>query len=165
MDHNLKIVARKATINDVDMLIDLRKLLLNEGAGHYVSKSPEEQMAWQKSYRKWLIHNIPANEKMVIAVAHYDGETEISACAIGIIDERAPMKGCLNGLVGWVQSVVVHPERRRRGFAECLMNYILDWFQANNVEKVILQTTPIAKNLYKKLGFIDSGEELLIKEI
>ncbi|AEH49811.1 N-acetyltransferase [Heyndrickxia faecalis] len=165
MNNNLRIVTRKATINDVDMLIELRKLLLNEGVGHYVSKSHEEQIAWQESYRKWLFRNIHANEKIVVAVAHYDGESDISACAIGIIDERAPMKGCLNGLVGWVQSVIVHPARRRRGFAESLMKYILDWFKTNDVQKVVLQTTPIAKNLYTKLGFTDSGEELLLKEI
>ncbi|MEK4886419.1 GNAT family N-acetyltransferase [Bacillus sp. FSL W8-0223] len=158
-------IVRKATISDIDSLVELRKFLLSEGIGHYVSKTPEEEAAWQESYRKWLHMHINTNEKVRVAVANEHNSSNILACAIGIIDERAPMRGCLNGKVGWIQTVVVHPEHRRRGIAELVMQYILNWFEINKVGKVTLQTTPMARRLYEKIGFIDSGEQLLLKEL
>lgn len=159
-----KLKIRNATTDDIEALVELRKLLLSEGSGHYVSTSYEEEMAWQNSYRSWLTNNMNKNEKILVAVGVNDVNSEVVACAIGIIDERAPMKGCLNAKCGWVQTVVVNPTHRRQGFAENVMNYVFDWFQLNNVNKIVLQTTSGAKELYNKLGFKDSGEELLVRE-
>lgn len=163
MSSNETTVVRKATINDINRLVELRKWLLSKGTAHYVSKTIEEEAAWQESYRNWLVKNINTSEKIRIAVIDEFGKSNIVACAIGIIDERAPMSGCLNGSVGWIQTVVVDPEFRRKGLSELLMQYLLNWFEMNKVGKVTLQTTPMARRLYEKLGFIDSGEELLLK--
>ncbi|MDA7028184.1 GNAT family N-acetyltransferase [Bacillus sp. CLL-7-23] len=161
----MKYLIRKAESGDIDRLIDLRKILLSEGEGHYVSKSHEEDLAWQKNYRAWLLKNMNEHDRILVAVANDPDQLKIVACAIGIIDVRAPMKGCLNGKSGWIQTVVVDPEERRKGIAESIMNYCFDWFKRNHVEKIVLQTTPMAKDLYIKLGFENSGEDLLFKEL
>ena len=55
---------RDATENDIPALIELRKLLLDVGDGHYVANTPEERLAWQHSYRSWLINNLSQNPKI-----------------------------------------------------------------------------------------------------
>lgn len=166
MNHNDQVVTRKATANDMERLVELRKWLLSTGTGHYVAKTPDEETAWQESYRKWLLRVMDEEQdRVLVAVLHTEEDATLMACAIGIIDERAPMNGCLNGRVGWVQTVVVDPQARRRGYGERIMAHVLHWFQTNEVGKVTLQTTPMAKKLYEKLGFEASGEDLLIKEL
>lgn len=157
---------RSATFNDIEQLINLRKLLLSQGTGHYVAQTLEDERAWQVNYRAWLMTHINSNANIKIVVTYSNiTEQSITGCAIGIIDERVPFKGCLNGKMGWVQTVVVRPDCRRQGLAEQLMNYLFNWFHNNNVGKVTLQTTSIAKPLYDKLGFLDSGEAFLIKTL
>ncbi|MVP01867.1 GNAT family N-acetyltransferase [Paenibacillus lutrae] len=165
MQTSLTIVIRRAQWSDIPRLIELRKLLLSQGNGHYVSRTEEDEEAWQSSYRQWLTTHLHGNPNILIAVAGEKDSSDSAACAIGIIDERAPMKGCLNGRVGWIQTVVVDPGQRRKGYAESIMQYILNWFHEKEVGKVVLQTTEIAKSLYTKLGFAESGEDLLIKSI
>lgn len=158
-------VLRKAKESDIERLIELRKHLLSGGEGHYAAQSPEEEAAWQNSYREWLRKNIRDNPDVLIAVAALGERDEIVACAIGIIDERAPMKGILNGRSGWIQSVVVDFQWRRQGVAEQVMEYVLAWFRKREVGKIVLQTTAAAKPLYEKLGFEATGEDLLYKQL
>lgn len=158
-------VARRATEADIERLIELRKHLLSGGEGHYAAQSPEEENAWQTSYRSWLYENLRDNPRVLVAAAAVEEESDIVACAIGIVDERAPMKGILNGRSGWIQTVVVEPQRRRQGIAEQVMEYVLEWFREQDVGKIVLQTTPDAKRLYRKLGFEETGEDLLYKPL
>lgn len=159
-----KMLVRSAKIVDIGQLIELRKLLLNQGDGHYVSTTPDEQLAWESSYRGWLRTNLDNNPNINVAVCSESLKKEkIVGCAIGIIDERVPFRGCLNGKMGWVQTMIVSPNFRRRGLADQLMSYLSRWFLENNVEKIALQSTEMAVSFYKRLGFYDSGEPLLIR--
>lgn len=160
------VVARRAEEGDIERLIELRTYLLSGGEGHYAAQSPEEESAWQNSYRAWLHHHLQHHPNVLVAVASGDPEGGgIVACAIGIIDQRAPMKGMLNGQSGWIQTVVVDPEWRRQGIAEQVIDYVLSWFREHEVGKIILQSTPMARPLYGKLGFKETGEELLYKPL
>ncbi|MBJ6362616.1 GNAT family N-acetyltransferase [Paenibacillus sp. GCM10012307] len=159
------VVARRAEEKDIERLIELRKHLLSGGDGHYAAQSPEEELAWQDSYRRWLHKNLRDNPTVLIAAASSDAADGIVACAIGVIDERAPMKGILNGRSGWIQTVVVDPKWRRQGIAEQVMDYLLSWFREQEVGKIVLQTTIVAKSLYGKLGFEETGEDLLYKQL
>ncbi|WP_416430524.1 GNAT family N-acetyltransferase [Piscirickettsia salmonis] len=156
---------KKASLREVDQLVELRKLLLSQGSAHYAAASPEEDLAWQASYKNWLRQHIDRNTENIQIVIASQSEGRVIGCAIGIIDYRAPLAGCLNGLTGWVQTVVVEPQFRCSGVATELMVFLLEWFSSKEVFKVALQTTGIAQKLYKKLGFKSSGEDLLIKSL
>ncbi|EBV3243180.1 GNAT family N-acetyltransferase [Salmonella enterica subsp. enterica serovar Oranienburg] len=150
---------------DIEGLIRLRKLLLSDGDAHYSATSPEEDLAWQLHYQKWLIQklNEPAGNVKVVVV--HDEADNVIACATGILDERAPMPGILNGVQGWIQSVVVAPEWRGNGLASLLLTALFSWFSSRDAGKVMLQTTLAGDALYRKLGFKNSGEDLLIKTL
>ncbi|MDN4629297.1 GNAT family N-acetyltransferase [Erwinia sp. DT-104] len=148
---------------DIEGLIRLRKLLLSDGDAHYSATSSEEDLAWQLHYQKWLLQKLNEPTGNVRVVVIHDEADNIIACATGILDERAPMPGILNGVQGWIQSVVVAPEWRGNGLASLLLSALFSWFSARDAGKVVLQTTPAGDALYRKLGFKNSGEDLLIK--
>ncbi|UDM48807.1 GNAT family N-acetyltransferase [Cupriavidus sp. MP-37] len=152
---------RTAALPDIDALVSLRAHLLDgASAESYASRTPEESRRWKAAYRQWLIQVLVGDERTRVVVGEQGGE--VLACATGLIDLRPPAPDCLNGWCGWVQSVVVAPVCRRQGIAERLMRELMQWFAGRGVAKVLLETTPAAQALYRRLGFVLSQEDLLI---
>ncbi|MCP3740790.1 GNAT family N-acetyltransferase [Rossellomorea sp. BNER] len=161
---NNSLTIRKATIEDTEQLVELRKVLLSSGGTHYAAKNEKDDQAWQRAYREWLKENI-SNKDVAILVGEYGENRDICACVIGIIDLRAPMVGALNGKVGWGQSLVVRQDRRGLGIAETIMEHLHIWFKENEVYKVVAQSSKMAEEFNKKRGYLETGEKLLVKII
>lgn len=154
---------RRAEEGDIDALIMLRRLLLSDGDTHYAVKTAVEDATWQQNYQSWLAKHIRACTEHICVVVTREISGRVVACATGIIDDRAPMPGCMNGMMGWVQSVVVAPEFRKQGFGRRTMNFLIHWFDLHQVGKIALQTTADAHPLYEQLKFSSTGEDLLIR--
>ncbi|BAU73857.1 GNAT family N-acetyltransferase [Metapseudomonas furukawaii] len=155
---------RPATLADLDSLIELRAYLLDGTTARYSSKTPEEAARWRTAYRSWLGSRLDESDCVQILTAEHKESGQVLGCATAIIDQRAPAPGCLNGLSGWVQSVVVEPQWRNRGIARQLMQHLLRWFANRGVDHVVLQSTESAGTLYQALGFTVSDERLLIRQ-
>lgn len=60
------------------------------------------------------------------------------------------------GKVGYISTVMVHPDYRRRGIAKRLLKRAVDYIRDGGMERAILHVDSVnepAKNLYVKLGF------------
>lgn len=153
---------RPATQADLASLVELRAYLLDGTAASYSSKTPEDAARWRAAYRTWLSTRLDESDCVQLIAAEHKKSGKVLGCATAIIDERAPAPDCLNGLSGWVQSVVVDPQWRGQGIARRLMQYLLRWFSNRGVACVVLQSTEAAGRLYQNLGFTISNERLLI---
>ncbi|MFJ9554318.1 GNAT family N-acetyltransferase [Nocardiopsis sp. NPDC101807] len=138
----------------------LRAYLLSLGDGAYTARTPEEDEAWRRSYRTWL-GPVTAGDLPTVRVGVIDGAEGLSACAIAVVDHRAPTAYCPSGLAGWVQTVVVDPSVRGRGLGKSIMRDALTWLGESGAETVVLQTTGAGDPLYRALGFNSTGEDLL----
>lgn len=158
------LIVRPATLADLAALVELRAHLLDGTSASYSSKTPEESAQWRAAYRTWLSNRLNDSDCVQILAAEHKESGQLLGCATAIIDQRAPTPGCLNGLSGWVQSVVVEPQWRNRGIARQLMQHLLRWFANRGVGTVVLQSTESAGRLYQALGFAVSDERLLIRQ-
>ncbi len=149
---------------DVAMLIELRAHLLDGTHASYSARTPAEQARWRAAYRSWLGGTLGTNDNVQVLAAEHRESGQVIGCATGIIDARAPSAANVNGLSGWVQSVVVAPQWRARGIARQLMQQLLRWYANREVATVVLQATPGAEGLYRALGFEPSHEHLLIRQ-
>ncbi|HBO0349223.1 GNAT family N-acetyltransferase [Pseudomonas aeruginosa] len=163
MDQSFLIV-RPATLTDLTSLVELRAHLLDGTSASYSSKTPEESAQWRAAYRSWLSNRLNDSDCVQILAAEHKESGQVLGCATAIIDQRAPAPGCLNGLSGWVQSVVVEPQWRNHGIARQLMQHLLRWFANRGVGSVVLQSTEAAGSLYQALGFTASDEHLMIRQ-
>lgn len=103
------LIVRPATQADLASLVELRAYLLDDTAASYSSKTPEDAARWRTAYRTWLSSRLNDSNCVLILAAEHKESGQVLGCATAIIDQRAPAPNCLNGLSGWVQSVVVEP--------------------------------------------------------
>lgn len=155
---------REAEYKDIDQLCGLRKILLSNSSGHYSSQNAKEEIEWLNAYKKWLEENI-GNSSFLILVNEDLDRQKVIGCAIAIIDKRVPINGCLNGKSGWVQTVVVDQNYRKKGIMRENMSVIESWFLENSVFKIYLQTTVMAESSYLNIGFNDTGEKYFYKSL
>ncbi|MDH4607459.1 GNAT family N-acetyltransferase [Pseudomonas sp. BN102] len=155
---------RPATLADLASLVEMRAHLLDGTSASYSSKTPKDSAQWRAEYRSWLSNRLNESDCVQILAAEHKESGQVLGCATAIIDQRAPTPGCLNGLSGWVQSVVVEPQWRNRGIALQLMQHLLRWFANRGVGTVVLQSTEAAGRLYQALGFAVSDERLLVRQ-
>ncbi len=69
------------------------------------------------------------------------------------------------GLIAWVEEVVVDGQYRKQGIGTALMEHLLILAKNKKVKQVKLTSTPTAKSLYEKLGFIRKDQDYLIKNL
>ncbi|MEU9985047.1 GNAT family N-acetyltransferase [Streptomyces sp. NPDC050856] len=155
---------RPATAADIEELVRLRAFLLSTGEGPYVARGPAEDAAWRRGYRVWL-DRVLAQPADRVHVAVIGEPADLGACAIAVVDDRAPTPLCPDGRTGWVQGVVVDPALRRQGLGARVMEHALAWLRARGASSVALQTTPDGARLYRNLGFLPSGEDLLTLDL
>ena len=55
--------------------------------------------------------------------------------------------------VAWIGMVLVHPEYRRRGLGQALLNHGIAWLHEHGVRCIKLDATPAGKPVYDGLGF------------
>lgn len=158
------LTVRPATVADLASLVELRAHLLDGTSASYSSKTSEDAVRWRVAYRTWLSSRLSESDCVQILVAEHRESSQVLGCATAIIDQRAPTPACLNGLSGWVQSVVVEPQWRNRGIARQLMQHLLRWFANRSVACVALQSTAAAGTLYQAMEFATSDERLLIRQ-
>lgn len=59
------------------------------------------------------------------------------------------------GKLAWVGMMLVDQQWRRHGFGRRLLQRALDWLAAAGADTVMLDATPLGRNLYVQLGFRD----------
>ncbi|NJO55420.1 MAG: GNAT family N-acetyltransferase [Rhodospirillales bacterium] len=156
---------RTATAADVTELVRLRSLLLQGHNTYYATNDEQERHLWQRRFVDWLVRTAPTDNNCCVAVIATPDGTSLTACGIGVVDQRPPGPGILDGRSGWIQSVVTDPTWRRRGMADHIMDYLMCWFRERRVGRVLLHTTSDGANLYHRHGFRPCGEEALVAQL
>ena len=137
---------RKANINDVEELINLRKLqLLDEGD---VAENNIDN-----DLKKYFSENI-ANNKFIAWLAIENNE--IIATSGLCFYELPPTYRNPSGKVAYITNMFTKKEFRRKGIATILFEKIINEAKILNYKILRLHTSVYGKGLYKKYGFMDS---------
>ena len=152
-----------AEVDDIDSVASFRMILLNNGKSHYGSANNDELLKIKNHFKSWMKKNLKKDDVHIV-ISKNDDE-EIISMGIGIIDNRAPVQGSLNGKSGWISSLIVHPSYRKQGLGKETLNTLIKWFDMNYVSKIILHSTKEGEFLYNKLGFLKDNENIFIKTI
>lgn len=56
---------------------------------------------------------------------------------------------------GWVAMVLVPPQHRRKGIGTAMLHHGIDYLKSSSVETIKLDATPMGREVYLPLGFVD----------
>ncbi len=152
MIDKLKITYRKATLQDVEYLAELRVVFINE-----VFKMEENQDSDQ--LRKELVEYFTAsfNDQSIIAwVAEY--EKKIIGTSTLVLWHAPPTYTGLGkkGMRGYLLNMFTEERFRKKGIASVLLGNLINEAKDLNLEYVHLHSTEDGIEIYRKMGFKDS---------
>lgn len=140
---------RKATIEDMDILIKLRLDYLSADMG---SLAPADEAAIRSQLATYYTKHI--NNDFIAVLAELNGI--VVSTAFLVISEKPANPTFITGKTGTILNVLTYPEYRRMGIATKLVYRIIDEAKQQGVSSIDLSATEDGKPLYEKLGFIES---------
>jgi GNAT superfamily N-acetyltransferase len=141
-------IIRKASLDDIDILIKLRMDYLFNERGRILTQ--EEQENLKEKLRAYFQKYMP-DSGFIAYIAEDNGRT-LSGAFLSIA-ERPPQNALSSSFVGTVYNVYTYPEFRRKGIASKVMNALLEEAERLDVVYIDLLASGEGKELYEKLGF------------
>lgn len=137
---------RKATIEDIDILIQLRFDYLITDRGNITN---DEKAAIHSQLLKYYASNINTNFIAILA----EVDMKIVSTAFIAIAEFPANPSFITGKTGTLLNVFTYPDYRRKGIASKVISKIIDEAQQMGLSLIELSATPAGKPLYEKIGF------------
>lgn len=145
-------ILRRASTDDLDTLVLHRSEMFRDMG--YADGTAMESMSAR--FRVWLLKNMNSGEYHAWLICVADGSVAAGA-GLWLMDWTPHMIG--NGSRrGNILNVYTAPSFRRRGLARYLMQALLDWCRANQIDTVILHASPAGRSLYESMGFEATNE-------
>jgi ribosomal protein S18 acetylase RimI-like enzyme len=141
---------RKANIEDIDILIDLRKKqLVDEGIETNIDIDSELYIFFKNK----LI------DGSLIQLLVEDNE-EIIACGAIIFYEFPPTYTNKSGIKAYITNMYTKENYRGQGIATNLLTKLVDEAKNSGVSKIWLGASKLGRPVYKKFGFKETDEWL-----
>jgi ribosomal protein S18 acetylase RimI-like enzyme len=141
-----KIEYRKAEDYDVEILTSLRIKMLCEGNNYNMSFIEKMRLNTNEYFKNEL-----ANGNYISWLALIN-KNIIGMCGITFF-KISPNDWCLIGKTGYIGNMYTEKEYRRKGIAKNLLIKIIEEGKMKKCERILLDTTEMGKDLYKKCGF------------
>ena len=141
-------IIRKATMEDIDILIKLRIDYLLADVGNLTE---EEENIIRSQLTTYYVKHI--NHDFIALLAEIDNK--VVSTAFLVISEKPANPAFITGKTGTLLNVFTYSEYRRRGIATKVICQIIEEAKKLGVSSIDLYATPDGKPLYKKLGFTE----------
>lgn len=144
MSHEAEYRIRRATVDDIPVFIDFRSRMFREVGMTDVAGVEAVSPAY-------FSRTIPSGEFIALLAESVDGDVVGSA---GLVPYTMPPKPRQpDGRFGYVSSMYVLPEHRRRGLAHRLMQAIIDAADGLGLTWITLHASPAGRPIYEEIGF------------
>ena len=140
-------ILRKANLDDIELLIQLRIDYLTEDTGILTQ---EESFAIKRQLKEYFLKAI-SNNSFIGILAEIEGA--VVSAAFLVISERPANPAFITGITGTLLNVITYPEYRRKGIATKVIEKIIDESKKEGVSSIDLMATEDGKALYEKMGF------------
>lgn len=143
---------RKANPGDIHKLVELKKRQIEaEGLEPTINIDKELTDFFQKKLSEgtliqWVVED----------------EAEIIACGAVIFYEFPPRYTNRTGIEAYIANMYTEENYRGQGIATNILARLVEEVRNRNISKIWLETTEMGKPVYKKFGFIESNDYLVL---
>jgi pyroglutamyl-peptidase len=141
------VTIRRATVDDIEALVELRLALQKEIGAQY-DESPQEGAG--EANRGYLEKSLPGGE-FLAWVAEANGE--LVACSGLVIYSRMPGMHGLSSREAYVMNMYTQPKYRHKGIATALLDRTVQYTREAGARRVWLRATDMGRPVYEKYGF------------
>lgn len=149
---NIKI--RKATLNDLDVLLNFEQQLID------VERPMDPSLEQKKKINYFDIPEFITSDTAEMYVAIVDNK--IVGCGYGLIKQnKSKFAQKKQGYIGFI---FVKEEYRGKGVNKCIFEAIFNWFKTKGIIEVrlsVYEKNPRAIKAYEKIGFKKNLVEML----
>ena len=149
---------RKATVDDIDILIKLRIDYLLADRGNLTD---DEEKAIRSQLTTYYVKHI--NHDFIAVLAEI--ENKVVSTAFLAISEKPANPSFITGKTGTLLNVLTYPEYRRMGFARKVIYQIIDEAKQLGVSSIDLSATQDGKALYEKIGFTEAKSKYTLMKL
>lgn len=147
----MNLIYRKADINDIDDLVDLKikqNLFFNNRDGIVM----ENENLVRENIKNILLQEL--NKTIFFFIATDENNNRAIACSGVVVHQMVPSDSLLNGKKAYITGVYTDEDYRCNGIQNILMQMVLDFLKEIKCKKIELDASnPPAIKLYKKFGF------------
>ncbi len=152
-------VIREATIDDLNKILELKKLIKDDEKKYNNSLLDFDDV--KEYYTNYTKNDIKGKYRKLFI-------SEVKGEIVGIIlgKQYRSLKIAGYKLRGYVSNLYVKKEFRKKGIAKKLINKLFSWFKEKGVKEMTLEIyfgNKIARELYGKLGFENYSVKMLKK--
>ena len=155
---NTDYIIRPATVDDVDILIDLRLTMFramgfdDEAVLHRVGEACRDYFGQHLptgQFRAWVAET----------------ESQVVASIGPVLHSVPPSPRNLVGLEGYLMNLVTLPGWRRQGIARALLTHVVEVFREQGTPVISLHATTDGRELYESVGFtiLEDSPEMVLK--
>jgi GNAT superfamily N-acetyltransferase len=141
--------SRHATAADIPELVRLRQVMIESVRG-----STDD--SWQATAAAVLEQAL--GDGSMVAVVVDSPHSGLAACGVGMVAQRLPSPGCVDGRYGYIQSMCTDERHRRQGLARQVFAGLRRWYADLGVTRVDLHASKMGERLYRAHGFEDPTE-------
>ena len=152
-----KLILRRASINDSELLTDYRIIFLSEAYG---ALSPEKISELKKSLMEYFARSFE-NNTFISWIAEYD-EKPVGFSGL-VIREQPGNFETINGRTGYILNMFTLKEFRNNGICKMLFQKLLDEANILGLDKVELHATNDGESVYRQFGFNEPHDKALEK--
>ena len=143
---------RRATLEDVGPLVELRQAFLAEVSGASVSDPVLGQ-----SLVEYFSRTIPSEEFIgFLAVA----DAAVVATSGLVFHRHPPSNRNPTGREAYIMNMHTDPAWRRRGIASRLLQMLIDYARQNDCAKISMHALPKGRSIYVNAGFVRIETEM-----
>ena len=148
---------RRATVDDIDLLLELRQAMWREGAADMDSADAGEAL---DNAREYFEEKVPSGEYVCFLA-------EAGGHVVGIggmfLYRHPPRPRSPRGVEGYILNMLTLPDWRRKGIASAIMRELLDCAREAGAALVGLRASEDGRRVYEKFGFAENPHYMQVK--
>ena len=142
---------RKAELSDLELLMEWRMRVLAEVYADDENKNSETVRENNNAYYREHL----ADNSHTACFAFEAGTERIVGCGGICYQKEMPSPDNLTGTNGYLMNIYTIPEVRSEGIGRKIIEYLINDAKERGTEKIFLESSGVAKNLYHEIGFAD----------
>ena len=144
----MNVVIRKATIDDIELLVEWRMEVLHD----VFSIPPNEPICELENENRCYYQRALQNSEHIACFACLN-DTIIGCGGICLYQEM-PSPDNPTGKCAYLMNIYTRPQFRKQGVGKELIKWLLEQAAQRSIPKIYLETSEVGKRLYTQMGFL-----------